>query len=237
MTARRMEMNRTTALIGMVAVAALGAVGCAATHQARGAKPSGFLGDYSELRPGKQGEALLVYVRPGVDWKKYDKIWLEPVTMWGGATSGLLQSVPKDEAQVLADYLDASLRNSLAKDYKLVDKAGPGTLRLRIAVTEAEGSTVPLDLASTVVPQMRTLSTVKRIATGTDAFVGKAGVEGEIEDSITDQRLAAAVDRQVGEKRLKGVGNTWDDVQGAFDYWSERLRRRLADFRAGRGPS
>jgi hypothetical protein len=227
-------MNRATVLIGMLAVA-LGAMGCAATHQARSAKPSGFLGDYSQLRPGKEGEALLVYVLPGVQWTKYDKIWLEPVTVWGDVKTGFLQSVPKDEAQVLADYLDASLRNSLSKDYKLVDRAGPGTLRIRVAITEAEGSTVPLDLASTVVPQMRALSSVKRITTGTAAFVGKAGIEGEIEDSITDQRLVAAVDRQVGQKRLQGVTNTWDDVQGAFDYWSERVRARLADFRAGRG--
>jgi len=229
-------MNRATVLMGMLAVA-LGAIGCPATYQARSVKPSGFLGDYSQLSPGKEGEALLVYVRPGVEWTKYDKIWLEPVTVWGDVKGGLLQSVPKDEAQVLADYLDASLRNSLSKDYKLVDKAGPGTLRLRVAITEAEGSSVPLDLVSTVIPQMRALSAVKRIATGTAAFVGKAGIEGEIEDSITNQRLAAAVDRRVGQKRLQGVTNTWNDVQGAFDYWSERLRARLAEFRAGRGPT
>ena len=130
-----------------------------------------------------------------------------------------------------------TLRNSLSKDYKRVDKAGPGTLRLRVAITEAEGSSVPLDLVSTVIPQMRALSAVKRIATGTAAFVGKAGIEGEIEASITNQRLAAAVDRRVGQKRLQGVTNTWDDVQGAFDYWSERVRARLAEFRAGRGPT
>jgi len=57
-------MNRATVLMGMLAVA-LGAIGCPATYQARSVKPSGFLGDYSQLRPGKEGEALLVYVRPG----------------------------------------------------------------------------------------------------------------------------------------------------------------------------
>jgi hypothetical protein len=71
------------------------------------------------------------------------------------------------------------------------------------------------------------------VATGTAAFVGKAGIEGEIQDALTEQRLAAAVDRQVGQKRLEGATNTWDDVQGAFDYWSERLRMRLAQLRAG----
>lgn len=227
-------MNRSTLLIGMAALAL--ATGCAATHQARSAKPSGFLRDYRDLKPGKKDEALLVYFRPGVDWTKYDAIFLEPVTIWGDVKSGFLQGVPRDEAQVLADYLDASLRNSLSKDYRLVDKPAPGTLRLRVAITEAEGSTVPLDLVSTVIPQLRALSTVKRIGTGTDAFVGKAGIEGEIQDSMTEQRLAAAVDRHVGTKRVRGALSTWADVEGAFDHWSERLRARLASLRSGADP-
>lgn len=226
-------MNRTK-LVGIGSlVAALALSGCAASHQARSVKPSGFLSDYSQLREGKDGEALLVYIRPGVDWKKYNAILLEPIEVWhDAARTGFLQDVSKEEAQVLADYLDASLRNSLKSDYRFVDRSGPGVLRLRVAITEAEGSTVPLDVVSTVVPQMRALSGVKRIATGTAAFVGKAGIEGELIDGMTDQRLGAAVDRRVGQKRAKGVLNTWDDVQGAFDFWSERLRTRLAELRA-----
>jgi Protein of unknown function (DUF3313) len=229
-------MNRTMVIGGFAL--ALAATGCAATRQARSVEPSGFLRDYSQLRPGKEGEALLVYIRPGVTWTKYDKIFLEPVTIWGDAVkTGTLQSVSKEEAQVTADYPDASLRHALSRDYRLVDGPGPGVLRLRVALTEAEGSTVPLDVLSTVVPQLRMLSRVKQLATGTAAFVGKAGIEGEIQDSMTEERLAAAVDRQVGQKRLRGVTNTWDDVQGAFDYWSEHLRARLAELRNGRGPA
>ncbi|HLY37102.1 MAG TPA: DUF3313 domain-containing protein [Candidatus Binatia bacterium] len=229
-------MVRSTLVIATLALAVV-VTGCSATHQARSAKPSGFLRDYTELRPGKKGEALLVYIRPGVEWSKYDAILLEPVTIWGDAVkTGYLQSVPKEEAQVTADYFDASLREALSRDYRLVDKPGADVMRLRVAITEAEGSTVPLDIASTVIPQMRLLSGVKRVATGTAAFVGKAGVEAEIEDSMTEERLAAAVDRQVGQKRLKGMTDTWDDVNGALDYWSDRLRTRLAELRAGQGP-
>jgi len=226
-------MNRTKLLLIGGVFLGLAVTGCSASHQARSVKPSGFLSDYSQLREGKEGEALLVYIQPGVDWKKYDKILIEPIEVWhDAARTGFLQEVPKEEAQVLADYLDASLRNALRNDYRFVERAGPGVLRLRVAITEAEGSTVPLDVVSTVIPQMRTLSTVKRIATGTAAFVGKAGIEGELIDGMTDQRLGAAVDRRVGQKRAKGVLNTWDDVQGAFDFWSERLRTRLTELRA-----
>ena len=152
-----MARMRAIGLTGTGLALALG--GCAATHQAREAKPSGFLRDYSQLRPGGKDEALLVYIRPGVNWRRYDKMLIEPVVIWhDAARTGFLQDVPKEEAQVLADYLDASLRESLKKDYTLVERPGPGVLRLRVAITEAEGSTVPLDVASTVIPQMRALS-------------------------------------------------------------------------------
>jgi len=226
----RRRTGFTAATLCLVAVLA----GCAATHQAPSAKPSGFLRDYSQLREGRPGEALLVYIKPDVDWRRYDKMMIEPVAIWGGgAKSGTLEDVPHEEEQVLVDYFDAALREELGKDYKLVDRPGPGVLRLRVAITEAEGSTVPLDVLSTFVPQMRTLSGVKRVATGTAAFVGKAGAEGEIKDSMSDERLAAAVDRQAGQKRAKGVLETWDDVQGAFDHWAQRVRARLAELRSG----
>jgi hypothetical protein len=57
-----------------------------------------------------------------------------------------------------------------------------------------------------------------------------ARCRGEV-GSLTAGGRHAAVDRRVGEKRLKGSLDTWDDVQGAFDYWAERLRVRLAELR------
>ena len=72
---------------------------------------------------------------------------------------------------------------------------------------------------------------MKRVATGTAAFVGKAGVEAELVDGQSDQRLGAAW-TQGGAEACRGVLNTWDDVQGGFDYWSERLRTRLAELRS-----
>ena len=63
----------------------LGWTGCAPTTQARSVTTSGFLGDYSNLREGKAGEALLVYVKQDAAWRTYDKMLIEPVTVWGDA--------------------------------------------------------------------------------------------------------------------------------------------------------
>lgn len=206
-------------------------VGCAATQQARDVETTGFLTNYAQLEPGGGEYALLVYVNPDTDFRRYDRILIDPVTLWRGSASRL-DDVPEDELQGLADYLDASLRETLKQDYTLVRQPAPGVMRLRVAITEAEGASVAMDTVSTIIPQARLLSGAKKLATGTHAFVGSAGVEGELVDAVSGERLMAAVDRRVGGKRVAGVTSTWDDVRGAFDFWSERVRTRLAELRA-----
>jgi len=102
-----------------------------------------------------------------------------------------------------------------------------------VAITEAKGSRVVVNTVSKIVPQLRVLITVGGLATETQALVGRAGVEAELLDALTHERLGAAVDRRAGTKALRGGFGTWPDVQRSFDYWSERLRTRLAELRQG----
>jgi Protein of unknown function (DUF3313) len=219
--------------IGLAAVVAVGIVGltaCPTTRQTRTVERSGFLGDYSQLREGGSGEAQLVYIKPGVPWARYDKMQIDPVTIWTSGDSSLA-NVSDAERQLLVDYLDASLRNSLGQSYTLVDRPEANTLRLRVAITDAKGARVALNTVSKIVPQLRVLTTVGGLASGTQVLVGRAGVEAELLDGVTDERLAAAVDRRAGTKALRGGVSTWADVQNAFDYWSDRLRTRLTELR------
>ena len=39
---------------------------CQTTREARSVEPSGFLGDYSMLRPGRSADAVRVFIAPGV---------------------------------------------------------------------------------------------------------------------------------------------------------------------------
>jgi hypothetical protein len=113
----------------------------------------------------------------------------------------------------------------------MVDRPGPGTLRIRAAITEAKGARVVGNTITTVIPQARLLSTLTGLATNTQAFVGKAAIEGEITDSMSGRRLVAVVDERAGGKTLRGLGGKWKDVDNAFQYWAERLRTRLAELR------
>ena len=59
------------------------------------------------------------------------------------------------------------------------------------------------------------------------AVTEKYGAEAEMEllDSMSSERLAAAVDsRRGGKPASRGV---WEDTKDAFDYWARRFRERL----------
>ena len=114
-------------------------VGCSTTgqvsHQFATVEKSGFLGDYSILREGERGEALFIYANPAYE-ERYDKILLEPITVWCSEETGL-GDLSREDAQHLAHYLHNALVRELSDDFKLVDASGPGVLRIRSAITEA----------------------------------------------------------------------------------------------------
>jgi len=206
--------------------------GCAVTKQARSVEKSGFLGDYSKLKSGEKDRSLLYYENPAAVWPSYDKVLLDPVRVYTSPESGL-GKVSREELQSIVNYFDASVRTALEADYKIVDKPGPGTIRIRIALTDAAGSKEISDTISNVLPPGIAISLLKEAFTGKALGVGDASVEVELLDSVSDDRLAAAVDARVGGKTFKGKFDKWDDVKKSIDYWSEKLRSRLADSQAG----
>jgi hypothetical protein len=131
--------------------------GCGTTKQGRGYEKSGFLGDYSNLREGGSGEAQLVYINEAADFSNYTKIIIDPVMIYA-AEDSKLNSLPQKDLQAMVDYLDATLRDSLLNDYRIVQRPDAKTMRLRVAITEAKGSNVVMNPISTIVPQARALS-------------------------------------------------------------------------------
>ena len=126
--------DRTRALIAPIAAATLLA-GCAASQQARDVRRSGFLGDdYALLRPGKDDEALLVYRNADAPWSSYDKIKLDPVTIWAGEGSAF-KDFSKPDRQKLADTFYTMLVEELSKDFQMVDELGPGVLHVQLSIT------------------------------------------------------------------------------------------------------
>jgi hypothetical protein len=204
---------------------AVALTGCASTYQAE-PEQSGFLGDYSLLRKGVEGEASFVYRKYDNDhakWSSYKQLLLEPVQIWKGKNTEL----NKEDAEYLAKIAWSRLDEELRKDYTMAGDTGVGVLRIQVAITEA-GATVPVvDLITTLYPGTRLISEGKRWATGTESFVGTASVEVKVTDSQSGEVLGAAVDRRGGGKYLTKGFQKWTDVEEAFTYWAKQLRWRL----------
>jgi hypothetical protein len=220
---------RPLRLFVVLALAAAVAAGCAATRQARSVNESGFLGDYSRLEKCGGRRAKLCYNNPNAQWRSYDKILLDPVTIWTGKDSELA-GMPADQRQKLANYFYKVLDENLGKDYKIVSDPGPGTIRLQVAITDAEGSTPVLNTVSAIVPQLRTITTLQGYITGKPLFTGEVETEFKATDSLTGELLAEGIDKRVGNKQLmSSVG--WSAVEDAMKFWATLARYRLCELR------
>lgn len=218
----------TPVTIGLLALTLL-LLGCSTTRQARSVKTYGFLGDYSQLVEGKGDQAELVYINENTSFSNYDSVMIDSVTLW---QSKATSKVSAEDQQRLTDSLYKAVHDQLSADFRMVDRPGPGVLRVRAAITEAVGAVMVANTVTSVVPQLRVLTTIGGLAADSAMMAGSAAIEVEITDSLSGERLAAAVDKRLGTKTLRGAFGKWTNVDNAFEYWAERLRTRLAELRA-----
>ena len=208
--------------------ATLALAACSSTQSSGTFRYSGFLKDYSMLEHGVGGDRVLAfYIAKDADFARYDAVILEPITIWRTMGSNM-PSVSDADLEQLANYLWVALAEELQKDYVLAERPGRKVMVIRAALTEARKGNTAMDVVSTVGPIMRSASAVNKMVTGTQSFVGEAGIELEVVDSLTRERLAAAIDERSGGKTLGKEGGDWADAKAAFDHWAMRLRAALA---------
>ena len=171
--------------------------------------PRGFLGDPAELRDGKGGEARRVYLDSAADFSDYTQVVIEPVVVWK-SDEARFAGVPQTERERLARELEAELRRAFAEEFLVDDvKPGPGTLRVRTALTAA--------IAAAESSDARQLQYIE--------------VELELLDAATSQRLAAAVDSKGSLDSSAGSGGQVVEAGAAFRDWAERASIRVAALR------
>jgi hypothetical protein len=193
--------------------------------------PSGFLGsDYSLLTPPAEGtdqKAMLRYVNPNVNWSSYTQIMIAPVTFWAADDS----KVSAADQQALCNYAYNEFNKVLHKNFLITNQPGPGVIKLSVALTDATSAVPGLRSISVVVPQARVLSALKMLATGSYAFVGSAQGALKLNDSVSGQLLAAAVDKRLGGTSVKNIDVfKWGDAENAINYWANLTDQRLGTF-------
>lgn len=185
---------------------------------------SGFLKDYDQLKPNPTlgGEAM-TYVVPDKmkSLHRYFAVIVDPVDVYV-ATNADQSLIPDRASHAVAAYFRHALIKAVEDAFPVVDTPGPMVLRLRSAI-------VGVDLGGDVAPvEGEGESALKRAI-----VLEKVGVEMELVDSVTGERIAAAVDKtnlgagaQVGSVNFSR-SERFAEAKAAFNEWASRLREFL----------
>ena len=205
-------------LMGMVFLA-----GCATTTPQ---KQSGFLGEYyNNLQPGQtEGGAKLIWIKPGVDFKKYKKVMVDYV-IFAIAEDSEYKGIDADELKKMADAASLGLVQALKKEFPVVSEPGPDVIRIRTAIVDLKPSRPGVSAVSTVMPVGLAVSLVKK---GTsDAWTGSGATTAQmmVLDSTSNEVLAAGEDQRAA--RFDERFTKWGSVEEVFKFWGERLTKNL----------
>lgn len=202
-------------------------VGCASSGM-KDVRKSGFIDNYAMLKPGGSDRAALVYINPDVDFKPYNQIMFERVTIMLSDEADY-KGIDPALFKELTDYYENALIDAVRSGYQVVDQPGPGVLRVRIAITDIKPSKPVSNTMSSIIPVGMVVAGVTKAASGDNLGTGEASTEIEVLDSLSGQQLAAAVDRRQGGKSM--FRGKWTDTKQAFDHWAKRFRQRLDEAR------
>jgi hypothetical protein len=194
-------------------------------------KVSGFLGDYSALVPDPKNSELLVYEKDPSVLSRYNKFIFDPITIYL-LPEAENRGIDADDLDRLAKYFEDAVADELTKSgkYQMVTTPGPGVLILRVAITNVEPTG---GKKNAVVKGAATAASVT-VAPGVGLAVprlsvGKVGIEGEMVDSESGERMAAFVTSKAGRRWFSGLNTfkTWGDIEAAFRTWAKNFRKRL----------
>ena len=217
-----MERRRPILAIALFAVVALLLGGCAASYQARSMDvKQAMLVNPEILKPGTGDQALYRYQNPDVKGRRYTKILVDPVLI---GKSGELDAETLENYRKLADNAHIYLVEELGKDFQIVESPGPETLRIQLAILDADPSSPVRNVVSSVVPIGIGISAIKGAATGKQTGVGEITAEFRLTDAKTGELLGAGMDRRVGGKDPGGMFDSWHNADAALKYWAKRVR-------------
>jgi hypothetical protein len=186
---------------GIIVLGAILGAGAAANAIAQEGD-SGYLRDYSRLKEAKDtaGKTIRGWVSPKFTPANYNAILVDPLVFYPEPRPS--ERVTAEALQQMLAYANDLLKQTLGTRFKVVDGAGPGVARLRVAFTSvaAKGEGLkPYQL----VPIAFVATMAKRAAAG--GAPQRAAIVAEVEatDSVTGELLGMRVRVGTGERLAK----------------------------------
>ena len=173
------------------------------------------------LTPEPDWGGVSRYVKEGLDLNKYNRILIEPVEIWIPPDSRY-KGIRPDDLKTLTDTFRQILVDELEPKYPVVSKAGPGTMLLRLAIAGVKLQKGKREvLAHTAIGYVVTFNLN---ALGKRVSLQNAGIEAELLDANSGERLGVLIDKEVG---AKSEPLSWEVVEKALRFYAKRFRRSL----------
>ena len=187
---------------------------------------SGFLGDaYGKLEETKSPSGAPVKRWAAREMQKYDKVLLEKTVLYPEPKSS--KQVSESTLRAISEYLDQALRREVGAVLQLVDEPGPGTVRLKPAITAAAAKDQGFKPYE-VLPAAFVLGQIKK-ASGSRAKDAALAVEWEARDAQSGDLVAAGMREGRGEKlKSPTAAVTLDNYKPLLDSWAKDTRAALA---------
>lgn len=207
-----MLLKRSLLVAGLLAIS---------LHQAVAAD-SKFIDNMPQLAQDPDRAGAMIWTRPDVKRAAYTKVMIEPITIFISPNSEY-QDIDANELKALADGFNETLIKTLEPEIAVLNKAGPGVVYMRAALTDIKLakkkrgllSYTPIGLVATAIAD----------AAGARISLKDAAVEIEMLDSVTGERLGVLVDKAptaAGSETL-----SWDSINEVFKFYAERFKARM----------
>lgn len=189
---------------------------------------SGFLSDYSQLRPAPGQPGTLIYVDHSINLRPYTKIIIDPVQVFLSENLEY-RGVQPEVLLRMTDTLSSGFQKVMQSDYRVVNTAGPDVLRIRLAITNVHPVDLPLKPTDFV--PIKALVNAGRAAVGQSPHLVELSAEMEVLDPAGRVVMRGVSTRQGDRTLAQGDTITWADLTPILTSWANRFRQSLNDAR------
>jgi hypothetical protein len=210
-------------MISTLCIATIGMVGCA-SEVTQPDEYSGFLSDYSRLKPAKSpsGVKVMRWVAPTLDLGRYNAVYIEPTQFYPKPQA--TAKIPESTLRGINDYFNQALKREIGKSLPLAQGPGSGVLVVRAAITAVSSKTQGLKPYEFV--PVALVAAAVSAGTGIRDQDTVLGTEAQFLDGANGKVIAEVVRKGTG-KPLENDSQvmTPNDVKSVIDGWASDLHQ------------
>ncbi len=210
---------KSTLIIGVV----LGLISCASTQEKIDPQTeySGYLKDYSKIKEAEDG--AFAWISEDLEKGHYTKILLHKVELY---PKNMLKDNPNaDLIRATVEEFDKAFAESISTEFKLVNKPGPGVLRIRVALTNTKNNVK--GMTGWEILPIGAIVGGAQAATGTRPRIVQILLEAEFLDSISNKRLGIGVKKATATQEER-TQITQEDFMKLVHKFSAETGKNLA---------